>query len=125
MDNKNIKMKQLALNENVLKYLVDENSLISSTLNSILIKNENGLIIDFNFNLLYSPRNLILRFKKVQEYSLNFSTENSFYYVEDLKFFYENNMYYISLDPDLTFNGSSTTDNDIVISIEVELYELT
>jgi len=120
-------MKLLAQNEEVLSYLTGNQSLISSTVESFLIKGlRQGVAIEIVFKLMYSKavKRLLLQFENVSEYVLVHSPRSSFYNVESCKLLMTGNEYYLSLDPYDETQIIDARDNDFIIASMVKAYAL-
>jgi len=116
MNLKDFAMNIIATDTNVIEILSNNESLISGKLVGISIyTKEHRLQIDLNIELMYSKKmkNIKLQFIGVSEYSFSYSSDNYFYNIETYKFFKEENIFYISLDPSHTHNDESNiADND-------------
>lgn len=125
---KKVIMKILAENDEILAFLVNKHSLISSTVNSLLIKGAgDGIIIEVTFSLMYSSQidKLVLVFENVTAYAFNYDSDNAFYNVESYKLLAVQQGYYLSLDPYDECEKVDERDNDFVIASRVKVYNLT
>lgn len=120
-------MKLLAENDKVLTFLVNNQRLISSTMNSLFIKVDNeGVIVEITFSLMYSSQvsKLMLVFENVLEYAFNYSSSYAFYNVESYKLLAVQQGYYLSLDPYDESEKVNENDNDFIIASRVKAYNL-
>ncbi|MEO6284514.1 MAG: hypothetical protein ABIN80_07830 [Dyadobacter sp.] len=109
-----------------IEFFSDSESLISGELKRFSVYRQNErLLLDLDITLLYSKKfkDVTLRFIDVLEYSFYYKNHNSFYYIEDYKFFVTAEQAYISLDPvDGSGNEIDPNDNDFVIAKELKVY---
>ncbi|WP_266367515.1 hypothetical protein [Tellurirhabdus rosea] len=120
-------MKLLAENDEILAFLVNEHSLINSTMNSLLIKGaSDGITIEITFSLMYSSQidKLVLVFENVTAYAFNHDSRYAFYNVESYKLLAIQQGYYLSLDPYDEGEKVDERDNDFVIASRVKAYNL-
>ncbi|WP_131539555.1 hypothetical protein [Pedobacter nototheniae] len=113
-------MEKIGEDENVIHYLVNDLSLISSRLKDIIITGSDGNVrISITFLLSRINADVVLVFHNVYEYSFYHNNKYDFYNVEYLKFFKKNERIYLSLDP---ADGSniSDDDNDFILSESIE-----
>lgn len=112
-------MKLIGENDTLLEFLSGEYSLISSSLYKVdLFKEENELIIECHFKIIYSkPENLIkIRFSGIKEFSFYHNSDYDFYNVESLKFLKSNDSIYLSLDPYEMDIDISKNDQDFILA---------
>ena len=103
-----MKLNLLSKDEEALSFFSADRSLVSAMVERIAVSNENGvLIVDITVHLLYSKsnKNFVIRMVDVVEFSFYHNREHYFYNITNLKFFMEGTCFYISLDPDETFEG--------------------
>ncbi len=118
-------MKLIAEGHHVLEFLSNKESLISGELKRVSIYHQdNQLNIDLNIKLLYSKKyeEILIQLVDVFEYSLNYNSSNTFYFIEEYKFFIDDVCTYISLDPINGSNNIDIDDNDFIKAKSVILY---
>jgi hypothetical protein len=85
-------------------------------------------VIDYNLKiellLELKPDNLYLKmaFEEVMEYSFYWNSTYTFYIIDSYKLFANNNIIYISLDPDDCEEFRSVNDQDYILSNSMKLY---
>lgn len=118
-------MKYLGKNEELLNFITDDFSLISSKLFELDMHKKDGeLIIDFYFDLLYSKAEtkLKLSFEDIEEFSFYYKSDYIFYNVENYKLFKSGSLFYISLDPYNETQEISPNDQDFILSKSIRGY---
>ena len=81
------------------------------------------LTIDVDIRLLLGTgKHVRLRFTDVDEYSFNHNKFYYFYNIETYKFILQDNLYYISFDPDTGLEDASPIDNDTILCGSIEGY---
>ena len=109
--------------DELIRFLTGNNSLISATVERFeIFKSDYDLNIDVHVKLLYSKTNphLILKFKKVLEYSFFHSSDQDFYYIENCKLFKSDRGFYLSLDPFDETESVHLQDQDYIIAKSIE-----
>lgn len=121
-------MKLIAKNDEVILFFSNNQSLISSKINSITIQIINNLLcVGLTIELMYSKnyKRLFLEFEVIKEYTFSYSSNMSFYYIERYTFFKQGCCYYISFDPvSDVFENRNEHDNDFILSEGVSLYQI-
>lgn len=116
-------MRSIGKNEELINELSGELNLTSCKIYKIDIYmlGEN-LLIEVYIKLLYSKSedNIKLRFSQVKEYSFIYNSDYTFYNVEIYKFFKVENDVYISFDPIDEDENVSNSDQDYILSKNVE-----
>jgi hypothetical protein len=119
-------MDIIAEGSQVIEIVSGEESIISGLLTKISIYNQdNHLNIDLSIDLMYSKKfkKILIQILDVVEYSFFYNRNTNFYYIEDYKFFKNENLIYISLDP---AEGSKTKvdahDNDYASGKNMRLF---
>jgi hypothetical protein len=117
-------MKSLGKNEELIKVLSDNLSLLSAKLYKIDIyeDSEYGLTIELYLELLYAKTDkfLTLKFTGIEEFSFYHHRTYYFYNIERYKFFKIESGFYISLDPNSEDEVMSSEDQDFILSTNVE-----
>jgi hypothetical protein len=122
-------MKLIASDMELIKKLTNENSILDSMLEKIVIQKDDDdvLFIDLVLNMRSSSKykKIVIRMKDVTEYGFYYRSEYLFYYIERFKFFKrKDNVFYISLDPEDDSDEISGSDQDFVVSNKIIGYEL-
>jgi hypothetical protein len=122
-------MKLIASDMELIKKLTNENSILDSMLEKIVIQKDDDdiLFIDLVLNMRSSSKykKIVIRMKDVAEYGFYYSSEYLFYYIERFKFFKrKDNAFYISLDPEDDSDEISESDQDFIVSNKIIGYEL-
>jgi hypothetical protein len=118
-------MKLTKKNPQISDNAIGEISLISTFLSSIniYIDKNDVLNIEIKAHNIYTKKMLVLRFINVSEYCFYHNSKYIFYNVENYKFLKnQDDMYYLSLDPDENVDGISKDDQDFIISDEFEFF---
>lgn len=120
-------MKLIAINDDVISFLSNEESLISGKISNISIQHKpSGLCIGLNIILMYSKENkkIFLEFESIKEYAFFYTSDRYFYNIERYTFFKDGNLFYISFDP---ANEQETSrdenDNDFILAGRMSLYK--
>jgi hypothetical protein len=119
-------MTLLAENEAALAFLSGNQSLISSSVESFLIRGPGQVTIDVVFRLMYSKtvKKVLLRFDQVSAYAFYHSREYSFYNVETYKLLKVETGFYLSLDPYDETPVIDERDNDFIRATGLEVFEV-
>lgn len=105
----------------VIKFLNEEFSLLNSILCGIKVFEED-YIVGVSIEFKTDKNNVILNFKNVKKTYFYYDENYIFYNVEDYKLLLINDReYYLSIDPDLTTEGISDSDGDVVWSYDLEM----
>ncbi len=120
-------MQQIGKNNELLKLLSGENSLLDATVTGVALYEKNSIVMA---DVKLRPRSssdfqeLHLVFADVIEFGFYYSSEFIFYNVERVKFFsLDNEKFYLSLDPDDEEEEVSPEDQDFIMSKMVIGYE--
>ena len=87
----------------------------------IYVDENNLVVIDIDLKLLH-PRgmNLKLSFYGIKEYAFYWKENYAFYDIGSYKFFKVDDLFYISLDPEMEGNNISQNDNDFILCENIE-----
>jgi len=117
-------MKTIGFNKALIKDLVGDLSLFSSSIRKISIyidEDIDVLCVDVFIKLLYrNNKLLLLKFKNVTEYSFSYYDSHYFYNIENFKFINEGGYNYLSFDPADNLEQISNEDQDFIKSVDVE-----
>ena len=103
------------------KKFLEEFTILDSELLIIMVFVEEN-VLQVELTLKLSNLNLVkLTFKDVIEYKFYYSNSNIFYIVSDYVLIFNNDNYYISLDPYDGNNGPSDEDSDFIKSNEINI----
>jgi hypothetical protein len=104
--------------------LKSEIHIVDGKITSIHIYLLNDLLtIDVDIRLLLGKgAALKLRFTDVKEYSFNHNEFYNFYNIEDYKLIQQDDLYYISFDPDTGLEDASPIDGDIIVCRSIDGY---
>jgi hypothetical protein len=81
------------------------------------------LTIDVDISLHFGKgKALKMRFVDVKEYFFKHNEFYEFYNIEDYKLIKQDNLYYISFDPDMGLEDASPIDGDIIVCKSIEGY---
>jgi hypothetical protein len=112
-------MKLIGKDHILLERLTSDIYILSSSIKSfnIFTTDEDELIIEVVFELLYNPGSFLkLRFMGIKEYSFYWNSTYNFYYVETYKLIKKQDLFYISFDPeDETSLDISEADQDFIL----------
>jgi hypothetical protein len=120
-------MRSIGENIELLEYL-KHSPLLNNQLASMMlyINEENALVIEIVFNLIgdENEKHLRLKFTDVVEYMFYYKSDYTHYTVRRLKFLWEDECFYLSIDPEDELPKVSHTDQDVVRAKRVEGYLL-
>lgn len=113
------------IGKDAFEYLTGRNSLLDSTLTSLYLSDVNGrLTLELNFKGHQGAEYnwATIKFISIIEFGFYYSNRYVFYNVESIKFLMINDdMFYLSLDPDECSRDISGDDQDFVTSKAIEL----
>jgi hypothetical protein len=120
-------MRSIGENTDLIHYL-NNNLLLNNQLESMMlyIDESNSLVIEIVFALTdpEDEKHLRLKFTDVIEYMFYYKSDYTHYTVRRLKFLWEEEAYYLSIDPEDELPKISHTDKDIVRAKNVSGYLL-
>ncbi len=121
-------MQTIGKNLNLLTHLNQNYQLLNNQLASMLlyIDESNSLVIEIVFSLAETEndQHLRLKFTDVVEYMFYYKSDYTHYTVRRLKFLYDEECFYLSIDPEDELPKVSHTDQDVVRAKNVEGYLL-
>lgn len=81
------------------------------------------LFIDIYIELQYSKNGFVkIVFEDVKKYAFNWEENYYFYYIETVKLFHLNSLYYISFDPNGEENIISEKDSDFILCSNIDVF---
>ena len=120
-------MRFIGKDDVLFEILKKDIKIISSSIIRIdVFKQGFDLIIEVDIKLLYSKDKYIkLRFGGIKEYSFYFNSNHIFYNVESYKLIKDNNLFFISFDPENEMSlSASDNDQDSILCSSFEGYFL-
>lgn len=119
-------MKFIGHNSDIINYLVNDLTLLNSTLKQFKKHEVDGEpAISLMFELAYTEADVMLVFRDVFKNGFDGNPAAELYQVDSCKFYHIGSKVYLSLDPDESedgYDGISEDDNDFVLASHVEGY---
>ncbi|MVN92103.1 hypothetical protein [Mucilaginibacter aquatilis] len=119
-------MKFIGHNSDIINYLVNDLTLLNSTLKQFKEHEVDGEpAISLMFELAYTDADVMLVFRNVFKNGFDVNPAAEAYEVDSCKFYHIGSKVYLSLDPDESedgYDGISADDNDYVLASDVEGY---